>query len=91
MDTDESSDVPQLAQLIKGIKEAIMKAAEKKGKSSVVPDDDKEKLKTNMKNHFSQPGNNLFDEAYAGPEMTEVIKAIVGSFMALGWKHNGEN
>jgi len=86
LDVDEGSDDPAIMQLIKNIKKVIIETAKEQGKNTIVPDADKAQLKENLKGHFGQPGNNPFDDSFAGT-IPDVVKAIVGSFMALGYKH----
>jgi len=82
----ECMNKEELPELIKAVKAVIMEAAKAKGMNSEVSDEDKAILKTNLANHFSQPGMNPCSEDYSGPAIQEVMKAMVGSFMALGFK-----
>ena len=84
----EGSDEPPMQQLIKGIKKVMTEAAKEKGMNNQPCDEDKAKMKENLKGYFSQPGKMPFADDYSGVALPDILKAMVGAFMAMGWKAN---
>jgi hypothetical protein len=86
---EDASPADKLKQLIKGIKDVLVEAAKDKGERTEPCEEDKNRLKENMKAHFSVPAQCPTHDDFSG-DMMVTVKSIVGGMLVCGWKANGK-